>query len=283
MFVCFLCCNLLQLYFREELKSEPESDNERQEDVARSFMELQMEANLRTEKDSNFVFAESIFDENCEADCELNTSQNTAPPENDNLLNYFFDEFDTEQTSRDSTGSKLCSESEAESKKDNKEIPNKSSSGSEISCLDDHEPAPEKKSKTMKSKSKENGPKILKCKFCENNFTTKKKFKTHDCPSRQSIMENNKFICNVCGKELLRDSYTYHMSTHSANRKLSFNCDHENCTKSFYTKQHLTQHKKSHSGEFKYNCDVCDKRFVQKHHRDRHLSIHTGNLNQIHN
>lgn len=249
-------------YFREELKSEPESENEQHEDVTGSFLELQLDAeNLHNDKDSNLVFVESIFDGDCKSESEPKANSNDISSENDNLLNYFFDEFDGDQNSGD------CSESETEEIHEN--------SGSEKSFLD-NKLTPEEKSKSLQRKTKESQQKVFKCKFCEINFNTKKKFKKHDCPSRQSIMENNKFICNICGKELLRDSYTYHMTTHSANRKLSFNCDHDNCTKSFYTKQHLTQHKKSHSGEFKYNCDVCEKRFVQKHHRDRHLSIHTG-------
>jgi hypothetical protein len=104
------------------------------------------------------------------------------------------------------------------------------------------------------------------CKYCQQHFPSRKKLKTHNCSTRQSILCNQYFVCSICGKSLLQSSFTYHMTTHSS-RTPSFKCQEENCEKSFYTNQHLKQHQKSHSKEFPFACPHCDKKFVQKHHQ----------------
>jgi len=59
-------------------------------------------------------------------------------------------------------------------------------------------------------------------------------------------------------------------------KKKSFHCTFETCSKSFYTKQNLETHNFVHTGIKPFKCEECSKSFSTKQFLKTHYIVHTG-------
>jgi len=87
------------------------------------------------------------------------------------------------------------------------------------------------------------------------------------------------FPCTMCERIFPNhSSMNQHIKLlHSkGEKKSSFLCTFETCSKSFSTKQHLKSHICVHTGIKPYNCDKCSKSFSSKHQLKIHIHVHTG-------
>jgi KRAB domain-containing zinc finger protein len=87
----------------------------------------------------------------------------------------------------------------------------------------------------------------------------------------------NPKICIVCNK-LFRTNYKLrcHMETHSEN-SAKFQCNFENCNKTFKSKIGLNEHYSKHTGEYNFVCEVsdCQKKFLLRSYFLAHQKIHS--------
>lgn len=108
--------------------------------------------------------------------------------------------------------------------------------------------------------------KILKCRYCDQDFDTLQLFRRH------TYRYHKYYFCKICNLKFLKGAYEYHMSSvHRSRPECTI------CNKSFATKLSLIAHeKKIHLGQRdeRFQCNVCHykapDRFQYKIHIARH-------------
>ena len=59
-----------------------------------------------------------------------------------------------------------------------------------------------------------------------------------------------------------------------------FQCDWEQCKKTFARSDELSRHKRTHTGEKKFCCTICQRRFIRSDHLAKHMKRHSGDTKQ---
>lgn len=116
------------------------------------------------------------------------------------------------------------------------------------------------------------GPKrTFECFMCRGPFQYTKSLKQHLL--LKHIDEKPKFLCDICGKEIMwRSRYVRHLKIHS--NDFPFECSH--CGKKFQFKDKLSIHVRTHTGEKPYHCPLCDYRCGNDGNMCKHLRFKHG-------
>ena len=95
---------------------------------------------------------------------------------------------------------------------------------------------------------------------------------------RHDKSKESRKTCQICNKELTKESYNVHMRIiHMDNKEVT--CDM--CQKTFKGSYYLNQHKQSqHSGKPKkvFKCEVCASVFTLKSNLQMHMGTHNGTV-----
>ncbi|KAL7295163.1 hypothetical protein TKK_0011471 [Trichogramma kaykai] len=84
----------------------------------------------------------------------------------------------------------------------------------------------------------------------------------------------NKSMCHVCGKWVVRSYMPVHVRIHSSEKPHL--CDI--CGKRFSVLKYLLAHERMHTGDKPYRCQICNKRFSQETPLKMHIKLHQRKL-----
>lgn len=129
--------------------------------------------------------------------------------------------------------------------------------------------------------------KPFRCDLCKNTFhfrsnlvkhrathhknTNTNKLNTELTLQSDSVMCNERFVCDYCGKESPNGSHLkIHRRIHTGERP--FICDL--CDKGFSSNSDLKRHKMIHTGEKPFKCEMCPKTFNRRSNMKMHQRIH---------
>ncbi|XP_053610729.1 zinc finger protein 26-like isoform X2 [Plodia interpunctella] len=137
------------------------------------------------------------------------------------------------------------------------------------------------------------------CEICCTVFLTNKSLKLHkrmhdpvktrpiDPPVKnqdgaEHIVDDTRYLCNICNKMIPIDYRTIHQHSHKSNNKM--NCTI--CNKKFQSEEYLEMHMKAHNmnkipenktdKSLPYCCVYCPRQFSRPHEKVKHERIHTG-------
>ncbi|XP_044738885.1 zinc finger protein OZF-like [Chrysoperla carnea] len=106
------------------------------------------------------------------------------------------------------------------------------------------------------------------CKICHKIYTRRGSLYKH-----MITHEENKFLCNFCGKSFPQNNnLKIHKLIHTEEKP--YKCKY--CEKSFRHKSRCTLHELIHTGVKPHECDICHREFREKAHLVKHRRIHTG-------
>lgn len=119
------------------------------------------------------------------------------------------------------------------------------------------------------------------CDFCGSSFRMKSYLFNH----MHNVHIRTKYVCTFCSRGFYKK---YEMKDHIRQfhtMETPFECEFENCNKSFARKKNLMIHRRIHTGERPYPCSLCDKTFMhfidRKRHMMKHVSEHTSKVYMI--
>lgn len=105
------------------------------------------------------------------------------------------------------------------------------------------------------------------CRYCAITFETWAQKDLHQCPYLLNASDPKYYICRYCSKEIVRNSFSSHITVHS---EASHECSV--CSRMFKSKKTLKQHMWIHTDHKKYKCDQCEKSYSKK----EGLLVHMG-------
>nr|XP_054593581.1 gastrula zinc finger protein XlCGF7.1-like isoform X2 [Nothobranchius furzeri] len=186
------------------------------------------------------------------------------------------DEDDDQDGSNSDCQLKLLSDSEPNTKDDNKDWKESRSSKSHVKAVKSFS-CPECGEQFLHERSLQKHMRVtshsgLKSSSC---CVDKKRVrvKQNVDSSRKVQTKLKSFSCDDCGKSFsCISSLNRHMSVHTGQKP--FAC--ELCGQRFTQKTHLNTHTRVHTGQKSFACGLCGQRFSHKTSLDTHMRVHTG-------
>ncbi|XP_070503131.1 zinc finger protein 260-like [Chironomus tepperi] len=132
-------------------------------------------------------------------------------------------------------------------------------------------------------------PDAKSCKMCGALYVNEKSLKLHE---RRNACQQKSYQCSQCPKVFTdQQLFREHTETHpqdsnqppeevtspkvDADPAKKFQCDYENCGKSFKMLSTLKDHLRTHSNEKPFICNICGRGFSQNTNLKQHLRRHT--------
>lgn len=100
---------------------------------------------------------------------------------------------------------------------------------------------------------------VFDCSQCDMKFNQIAYLWRHVSSSHGDSMHSLMRKCEICGKEVQRQSIQMHMRVHNGERP--FKC--EKCDRAFTSPSNLRFHLWQHSETKQYYCNICDKSFIR--------------------